>query len=628
MRRAHTPPSKSPGRVSYDANALDPFSRFSHELEGLWREDRLLDADADTGSDLSIDLARAWYGRCLRKHDACALEESSKVLVPRLPSRVIDVKVEGTNPVLYESAEDEHGDYVALSHCWGDTKPMQIGRDFENDGDRTRRESRELALPPLTQWPKTFRHAVTVVRKFKLRYLWIDNTGIVQGDKDDWARESERMAQYFGDATFTIAATWGDNDDQGLFRERNPLLSRPLRIIAQTETPAYEGFYICVDGPVHRFSSSEDWSPLNSRACVFQEELLSRRILRYGEWGISWKCFCTRTASESDPSGSKVEPYQQLASSISKPMRIHLRILDHWMKAGQKGRNLYIDKWYEVVETFTRRNMKFKNDVLPAISGLAQAFTPFMDENDVYVAGLWQNDLKLGLLWTANRFGSLRRVLPADRVNFDPSQFTGPSWSWISHCHRSINLRFNDKVLPGGPHNYLAYDRMVGTEIIKVAIAHRSLEEPYGQVMGGRLRVKARLPTLRIKAEPYELTRDDAQKRTYISGATESTCTRHLTMDRRHFPKVFKDIKGDCDMDDVDDRLWRAHLRAGVVTATFLPLIMYPNDNVSTRLAGLVLLPVGGRENEFVRIGRAGVDVDSFWAEKDCTLPFTELVVV
>ncbi|KAJ9602680.1 hypothetical protein H2200_012874 [Cladophialophora chaetospira] len=628
MRRVNTPTRKFSTANCHDTDMLDPFSRFSHELEQLSCEGRLLEEESDTGSSLSIDLARTWYKRCLRKHDACAIKQACQITIPILPTRVIDVKVEGTNPVLYESSQGEHGEYVALSHCWGDTQPIRIERDSVDNENRLRQESTELALPPLAQWPKTFRDAVTVVRKFKLQFLWIDNTGVIQGDKDDWARESEKMAQYFGDATFTIAANWGDNDDQGLFHNRNPLLMRPLRIIAPTREPQYKGFYICVTGPTSDYSLSDDQTPLTSRAWVLQEGLLSRRILGFGQRCISWTCFSTKSASEDNPIGREVEPYKHNPLSSIIPMRIQLRLPDHDMMARQKGRNLYFDSWYLTIEDFTRRNMKFKNDVMPAISGLAQAFAPFMDKGDEYVAGLWRNDLKLGLLWTVDRISPQRRLLPPGRVNFDPSGFTGPSWSWIAHCHKSIELRFSYKVLPGGCHDYLHYDDWVGTEIIKVAIAHRSLEQPYGQVLSGSLRVKARLPTLRIEAEPYELTSTDMQKRSYIAGVVSTTHTRRLTMDRKHFPEVFKDMVGDCDMDDMDDRLWRAHLRRGIVTATFLPLIMYDNDEVPTRLVGLALLPVGGRENEFVRIGRAGVDIESAWDVKNCTLPLTQIVVV
>ena len=64
------------------------------------------------------------------------------------------------------------------------------------------------------------------------------------------------------------------------------------------------------------------------------------------------------------------------------PMRMHQRLPDDDAVARQHGRHLYFDLWYGIVEDFSGRNMKFKNDVLPAISGLAQTFAPFMDDDD------------------------------------------------------------------------------------------------------------------------------------------------------------------------------------------------------------------------------------------------------
>ena len=129
------------------------------------------------------------------------------------------------------------------------------------------------------------------------------------------------------------------------------------------------------------------------------------------------------------------------------------------------------------------------------------------------------------------------------------------------------------------------------------------------------------------KAEHYQLTSEDKEKRRQISGVMGRPHTRQLTVDTTHFPGIYEDMAGVCDLDD-DDRLWRAHLRDGLVTATFLPLIMYHVDSLPTQLAGLALLPVGGCQNEFVRLGRASVDIKNVWAVKDCTLPLTEIVVV
>ena len=344
----------------------------------------------------------------------------------------------------------------------------------------------------------TFQHAVEVVRRLGFQYLWIDNTSIIQGNEDDWARESEKMAQYFGNATFTIAAFWASNDDKGLFHNRNPLVSRPLRLnpvpVEAGKTLERDAFYVCLKG------DQDSSPPLTSRAWVLQEQMLSRRLLKFGDAGISWQCFSISSASEYKPSGIVVPPYQHNTAKDLEPMRIQLRLADYDLTAWAQ-RNPYYDSWYGVVEDFTRRNMKFKKDALPALSGLAQAFAPRLgDGNDTYVAGLWKDDIRLGLLWVVDTIGFGCRLLPAGVDNFLSDGPISPSWSWISCCHKAISIYFNDLILPGGAYSYLADRDFVGTDILKVNIQHRSKKEPYGQVLGGTLHVRAKLSALRQRS--------------------------------------------------------------------------------------------------------------------------------
>lgn len=75
------------------------------------------------------------------------------------------------------------------------------------------------------------------------------------------------------------------------------------------------------------------------------------------------------------------------------------------------------DMWYRIVNTVCNRDITFASDLLHCISGLARQ----MHSSDMgdYLAGLWSNDLLLGLCWSAP--GS-------DRL---PS-YQAPSWSWAS----------------------------------------------------------------------------------------------------------------------------------------------------------------------------------------------------
>lgn len=68
----------------------------------------------DVGADQSFQLARFWLGE--------ALKNAGKDDLPNLPTRVIDVALEGDDNALrlHVSAKEELGHYVALSYCWED----------------------------------------------------------------------------------------------------------------------------------------------------------------------------------------------------------------------------------------------------------------------------------------------------------------------------------------------------------------------------------------------------------------------------------------------------------------------------------------------------------------------------
>jgi hypothetical protein len=60
---------------------------------------------------------------------------------------------------------------------------------------------------PIKSLPRSLQDAVKVVKKLKIRYLWIDSPRILQDDKRDWHYESAMMASMYQNAFITIAAT-------------------------------------------------------------------------------------------------------------------------------------------------------------------------------------------------------------------------------------------------------------------------------------------------------------------------------------------------------------------------------------------------------------------------------------
>lgn len=627
-----------PPKVGYTANTLRKFcaekagvfARFTERIHELWESKELLQLDDSTQSDTTLELAKLWYSSCISNHPICAERDAQTTTSSILPKRVIDLRSAGSEPVLYEPAEGEGGKYICLSHCWGDTKPLHIVR--QDDGSQST-SPRTYSLPPLATWPQTFQDAVDIARKFNIRYLWIDNTSIKQGDKEDWSTESQRMAQYFGNATFTLAATGSTNDDAGLYYPRNPLLTYPLRLLEAADVPPRNDYYVSLMGLNHIDQHEVLDAPLYSRAWVLQEQQLSRRILKFGRRGIYWECLCCSTTAANIMPG-EMTPYHHQGFGGGQFLRMQIHATQSNTPANA-GRNPYLDLWYATVQEFTSRNMKMKSDALPALSGLAQSYACYMNKDDQYVAGLWQSDLLLGLLWTAEVAGTRRLPIRAGLTNYDSTGFSGPSWSWISHCHRRIRLYFAEKILPGGRCNYLENTSLVGTEVTSVDIEYKPSSAPYGEVEAGRLSIKARLPSVRITTTPFK---PNGNRRNMVHDSMAKTTILPLTMDRTAFDEYWLDVviegekglslRGECDIDDMDSELWLSRVRDGEFEATFLPLIMYRGDPEGLRTAGLVLLPSENGRDEFVRVGRAQVDLPNRHIFEKSTLPIRQLTIV
>jgi hypothetical protein len=79
-----------------------------------------------------------------------------------LPTRVIDVGTSSIDVRLYVS-KGENGQYAALSHCWGTSKPVIT--------TKSTLDSHQSGLQ-LDERTKTFADAVEVTRQLGIRYLW------------------------------------------------------------------------------------------------------------------------------------------------------------------------------------------------------------------------------------------------------------------------------------------------------------------------------------------------------------------------------------------------------------------------------------------------------------------------
>ena len=234
-----------------------------------------------------------WLCACSQSHIECQIKDNT-----RLPTRVIDVgPADATQAPRLLVTSKETGRYVALSHCWGSLMQSDTGQHARTLTTNLRNMQREISLEKL---PQNFQDAVIVVRKLGLRFLWIDALCIVQDDLADWAREAARMADVYGSAHLTIAATSAESSTDG-FLERPQETAASIPYYVGTSTEPAGCLVMTYQRKQDSWYSSVEMARWNSRGWTFQERLLSKRVLHFTEKRLFWECRMTEATEENEP---------------------------------------------------------------------------------------------------------------------------------------------------------------------------------------------------------------------------------------------------------------------------------------------------------------------------------------
>lgn len=154
------------------------------------------------------------------------------------------------------------------------------------------------------------------------------------------------------------------------------------------------------------------------------------------------------TTPESGP--VKVRPYSKRIPSTMTNSRLQ----DHGS----------YDQWFRLVAQYSRGNLTYSHDKLPAISGLAKLFSTGLLKGDTYLASFWAGDLSRGY--------GIARVTPMYRA---------PSWPWAS-IDRHIA--------------YLTYKGPRSLEVARVLAITTNLlttDDPMGQVTGASIKLSCHL---------------------------------------------------------------------------------------------------------------------------------------
>lgn len=336
--------------------------------------------------------------------------------------------------------------YVTLSHCWGS---LDIFRLLSTNLEALRQE---LPLDKLTQ---VFRDAIDLARRVGVSFIWIDSLCIIQDSPEDWEQESAVMGQVYLNSWCNIAATGFKDGRAGMYVERDPKILKPivLEIQARGEkvgisTEVLQGRFYCMENP---WSLDVENAPLNHRGWVYQERVLSPRILHLSSRQVFWEC-STSEACEAFPSGLP-GTFRSQFKFLMDLLLITKRIAVLASRAPEDKQREFAEileqqekevfhTWWRVVKGYNRGQLTKFEDKLIAFSGVAQEVQVCF--NDTYVAGLWAKHLIQHLTWS---------VVPSHSHGYEsweqwtrPQFYQAPSWSWASinrevYCFSTVDSR-------------------------------------------------------------------------------------------------------------------------------------------------------------------------------------------
>ena len=377
---------------------------------------------------------RRWIKHCDGNHPRCRAKGSR---IP-LPKRVLDLGIQGDqNLIRLFETQGEYANYMTLSHCWGKKRIITTTKATL---------SQHKSEVQWSKLPRTFQEAISITRELGVRYLWIDSLCIIQDDEKDWADEAAVMHTIYTLSYLNIAATSSVDGDGGCFSDRwtsagqARLPMRSHKIEHEIEGQSISVYARRILSKVHtHFTALEppnaeeilNAAPLLSRAWVMQERFLAARTVHFHSEELVWECestlLCECGGLDIHQNGL-AQQGTRLKSACAKAFH------------GDTNAKELDELWFDLVALYSRLKLTKESDRLSALAGLAARFQVQFEtlsgnlprvgqltgENgDVYLVGLWRQDLPRALLW---------QVCPSlDGWSSRAALRYGlPTWSWAS----------------------------------------------------------------------------------------------------------------------------------------------------------------------------------------------------
>jgi len=401
----------------------------------------------NTSSDTYVSRIGRWLQNC-QTHSFCSQYTLSKTkrisdISTPLPTRCVRVgpmELDGCPRLRLEVTSGRTGQYICLSYRWvEDTEGAKtLADNYEN----------RLCEGGFGALPLLYNHVFSVACKLGIRWVWIDSLCIIQDDTNDRNCELGKMGDYYRMAHFTLAAVDVNQGTpaKGLFA------ARPLRL-AQLPYRDRQGrsrgfFYIhpkpTANARVLEYKQLISKSEFLSRGWVFQEWLLSRRLVCYTPSGIFLQCQCPNESPLSQLGDHTVHNLRELSGTPDLSIKFAL----HFDFTSQRKIH---DGWQTVVSQYSRRELGRPGmDRVEALRGIAGEFVLALqhvrhdfahaDEGtggngETWISGLFAGDFHRSFLWEQTRKGAHKRL----------PEF--PTWSWAS-IYSAVDWGFGSNTRP------------------------------------------------------------------------------------------------------------------------------------------------------------------------------------
>jgi hypothetical protein len=298
------------------------------------------------------------------------------------------------------------GEYLCLSHCWGQLRP-----DCITTRETYQRNKTEI---PWSSLPQTFRDAISITKLLGKDLLWIDSICIIQDDEEDWRAEAAKMYTVYEGSFLTLMATMAKDGRGGLLRSESPCA--PTRI-DHASWPGH-GIFLHEQQTMHRLGWGDiragggldyNLNPLLERAWVFQERYLSRCTAHFTSRGILYECDQGQVSDWS---------FRGLPGSF------------HSLRFSAKPTNAqgFADEWAKITSAYSNLKLTKRTDRLPALAGVARQLKSHAAASSGYrpgryLAGLWEDTFPWDIMWRTKNEYPLAT----------PSEYyIAPTWSWAS----------------------------------------------------------------------------------------------------------------------------------------------------------------------------------------------------